>query len=61
VTYGEEDSRVRSGHGAGKLGRVCRLALSLLKQDNRIDGRLETKRLRAGWDAEYLEHLLGQL
>ena len=29
--------------------------------DDRIDGEMETKRLRAGWGAEYLEHLLGQL
>jgi hypothetical protein len=33
----------------------------MLKQDESVDGGMETKRLRAGWDTEYLEHLLGQL
>ena len=61
IAFGEEDSQVRSGDGAGNLGRVRRLSPSLLKQDDRIDGGMETKRLRAGWDTEYLEHLLGQL
>ena len=61
VAFGEDDSQVRTGNGAENLGRVRRLALSLLKQDDRIDGGMETKRLRAGWDTEYLEHLLGQL
>ena len=61
VAFGEDDSQVRSGNAADNLGRVRRLALSVLKQDDRIDGGTETKRLRAGWDTEYLEHLLGQL
>jgi predicted transposase YbfD/YdcC len=61
VAFGEDDTQVRSGNAADNLGRVRRLALSVLKQDDRIDGGTETKRLRAGWDTEYLEHLLGQL
>ena len=61
VAFGEDDSQVRSGNAADNLGRVRRLALSVLKQDDRIEGGTETKRLRAGWDTEYLEHLLGQL
>ena len=68
VAFGE-DSRPgaqrrrgqQSGAGSPNLGRVRRLALSLLKQDDRIDGGMETKRLRAARDTEYLEHLLGQL
>jgi predicted transposase YbfD/YdcC len=61
VAFGEDDSQVRTGSGAENLGRVRRLALSMLKQDESIDGGTETKRLRAAWDTEYLEHLLGQL
>lgn len=61
VAFSEDNSQVRSGHAAENLGRVRRLALSLLKQDDSIDGGIETKRLRAGWDTAYLEHLLGQL
>jgi predicted transposase YbfD/YdcC len=61
VAFGEDDSQVRTGSGAENLGRVRRLALSMLDQDDSIDGGTETKRLRAAWDTEYLEHLLGQL
>jgi predicted transposase YbfD/YdcC len=61
VAFGEDDSQVRTGNGAENLGRVRRLALSMLDQDDSIDGGTETKRLRAAWDTEYLEHLLGQL
>lgn len=61
VAFGEDDSQVRSGNAADNLGRVRRLALSMLKHDGSIDGGTETKRLRAGWDSDYLEHLLRQL
>lgn len=61
VAFGEDDSQVRTGNAADNLGRVRRLALSMLKQDDSIDGGTETKRLRAGWDPDYLEHLLRQL
>jgi predicted transposase YbfD/YdcC len=61
VAFGEDDSQVRTGSGAENLGRVRRLALSMLKQDDSVDGGTKTKRLRAAWDTEYLEHLLGQL
>jgi predicted transposase YbfD/YdcC len=61
VAFGEDDSQVRTGSGAENLGRVRRLALSMLKQDESVDGGTKTKRLRAAWDTEYLEHLLGQL
>ncbi len=61
VAFGEDESQVRSGNAADNLGRVRRLALSMLKQDDSIDGGTETKRLRAGWDSDYLEHLLRQL
>ena len=61
VAFGEDDSQVRSGNAADNLGQVRRLALSVLKRDDQIDGGTETKRLRAGWNTEYLEHLLDQL
>jgi len=59
--FGEDVSQVRSGNAADNLGRVCRLALSMFTQDDSIDGETETKRLRAGWDSDYLERRLRQL
>jgi predicted transposase YbfD/YdcC len=57
VTFGEDASRVRSGHGAENLGLVRRLALSLLKQDD-SKGSLKAKRLRAGWNNDFLLKIL---
>ena len=57
MTFHEDASRVRSGHGAENLGMLRRLALSLLKQDD-SKGSLKGKRLRAGWDNDFLLKIL---
>lgn len=57
VTFREDGSRVRAGHGAENLALVRRLALSLLKQDD-SKGSLKGKRLRAGWDNDFLLKIL---
>lgn len=57
VTFHEDASRVRAGHGAENLGMVRRLALSLLKQDD-SKGSLKAKRLRAGWNNDFLLKIL---
>ncbi len=57
VTFHEDASRVRTGHGAENLSLVRRLALSLLKQDD-SKGSLKGKRLRAGWDNDFLLKIL---
>lgn len=61
MAFGEDESHVRSGHAASNSGRVRHLALSVLKQDDQVKRGTETKRLRAGWDTEYIEHLLTPL
>jgi predicted transposase YbfD/YdcC len=57
VTFREDASRVRAGHGAENLAAVRRLALSLLKQDD-SKGSLKAKRLRAGWNDDFLLKIL---
>jgi predicted transposase YbfD/YdcC len=57
VTFHEDSSRVRAGHGAENFGLLRRLALSLLKQDD-SKGSLKGKRLRAGWDNDFLLRIL---
>jgi predicted transposase YbfD/YdcC len=57
VCFGDDASRVRTGHGPENFGLLRRLALAVLKQQkdkNSIRGR----RLIAGWDNTYLEQLL---
>lgn len=57
VVFGEDDSRVRAGHAGANLAMIRRVAVSLLR---RAPGKMTTptKRLRAGWDDEYLLQIL---
>jgi predicted transposase YbfD/YdcC len=60
VAFREDYSRVRAGHAAENLGWLRRVALALLKQDDGKDS-IKNKRLKAGWDNDFLEKLLGLL
>jgi predicted transposase YbfD/YdcC len=60
VVFREDQSRVRAGHAAENLGWLRRVALALLKQDDGKDS-IKCKRLKAGWDNDFLEKLLGLL
>lgn len=61
VTFNEDDSRVRKGHGAENLARLRHLALNILNQDqHKPKLGVKHKRLTAGWDNDYLAHLLLQ-
>jgi predicted transposase YbfD/YdcC len=58
VTFHEDGSRMRVGHGPANSALLRRLALSILKQDTRYPDSLRCKRLRAGWQTTALEHFL---
>lgn len=58
VTFSEDASRVRLGHGAANLGTVRRLALNALRLETSVKGSVATRRLQAGWDEGYLEKVL---
>jgi predicted transposase YbfD/YdcC len=58
VAFREDDSRARSGHAAENLTRLRHIALNLLKRDRSVKIGVKTKRLRAGWDNDYLWSLL---
>lgn len=57
VVFGEDDSRVREGHAGANLAMIRKVALALLK---RAPGKrtTPTKRLKAGWDDNYLLEVL---
>ena len=57
VQFGEDRSRVRTGHGPANFAWLRRLALMLLKREP-SPGSIRTKRLRAGWNDNYLLQLL---
>jgi predicted transposase YbfD/YdcC len=60
VTFGEDLSRLRVGHGAKNMAVVRHFALNLVRQvaDKRS---IKRRRKRASWDPQYLLEILGPL
>lgn len=58
VSFDEDQSRIRKGHGPENVGLLRRIAMNLVRQDERR-GSLRQKRKRAGWDDAYREEILG--
>src|ERR1039458_2519649 len=58
VGFGEDLDRKRAGHAAQNFSVLNRIALNLLKQDKTSKRGVHGKRLKAGWDSDYLLHLL---
>jgi predicted transposase YbfD/YdcC len=60
VTFGDDQSRLRTGHGAKNMAVVRHFAINLVRaiKDKRS---IKLRRKRAGWDVEYLASLLGHL
>lgn len=58
VGFGEDLDRKRVGHAAQNFSVLNRIALNLLKQDKSSQRGIHGKRLKAGWDNDYLLHLL---
>ena len=58
VTFGEDRSRLRTGHGAKNMAVVRHFALNLVRQvaDKRS---IKRRRKRAAFDPEYLLKILG--
>ena len=58
VAFNEDRMRQRDRTGIENLALLNRLAVSVLRQDKTIKAGVKCKRKRAGWDDEYLLHLL---
>jgi predicted transposase YbfD/YdcC len=60
VTFNEDQSRLRTGHGAKNMAVVRHFALNLVRQvaDKRS---IKRRRKRASWDPQYLLEILGPL
>jgi predicted transposase YbfD/YdcC len=59
VSFGEDLDRKRAGHAAQNFSLLNRIALNLLKHDKTCKLGIKGKRLKAGWDNDYLLQLLG--
>jgi predicted transposase YbfD/YdcC len=58
IAFREDDSRLRKGNGAQNFALLRRLALNLLKQEKTAKCGIKAKRLKAGWDQDYLIKVL---
>jgi hypothetical protein len=58
VTFNEDQSRLRAGHGARNMAVVRHFALNLVQQ---AADKRSIKRKRASWDPQYLLQILGPL
>ena len=58
VSFNEDQCRVRKGHAAENLSRLRRMALNLLKQEKSVKVGIKAKRLKAGWNHDYLLKVL---
>lgn len=58
IAFREDESRVRKGHGQQNLATMRHMALNLLRQETTSKGGVKAKRLRAGWDQDYLIKVL---
>jgi predicted transposase YbfD/YdcC len=58
VAFNEDRMRQRDRNGVENLALLNRLAVSLLRQDRTVKAGVKCKRKAAGWDDDYLLHLL---
>lgn len=56
-TFREDESR-KVKNAARNFSTITKIALSILKNDKTTKGSLNLKRMKAGWDEEYLSKLL---
>ena len=61
IAFREDECRLRKDHGAQNFAIVRHIALNLLKQDQQLKVGIKNKRLRAGWDQDYLLSVLQPL
>jgi predicted transposase YbfD/YdcC len=59
VAFREDDCRVRVGEAAQNFAILRRIALNLLKNEKTTKLGVASKRLKAGWNSDYLSKVLG--
>lgn len=58
ISFNEDNNRVRTGAGPANMTILRHIALNLLKHETSFKAGIQTKRLRCGWDEDYLLKVL---
>jgi len=58
VAFNEDDSRIRKDHAPENFAVIRQVALNLLRQETSAQGGVKAKRLKAGWDNDFLAQVL---
>ena len=58
VTFGEDSSRIRKGHGPENMSVLRRIAINLCKQDKKSKHSIKARRKKAAWDINYLAKVI---
>jgi predicted transposase YbfD/YdcC len=58
VVFHEDDSRIRTGHAPENMTLIRKFALNLLAKETSSKGSKKAKRLKAGWDNDFLIRVL---
>ena len=61
IAFREDDCRIRRDHGDQNFAILRHIAINLLKQEKTLRTGIKAKRLRAGWDEQYLLRVLSGL
>ncbi len=56
--FDEDSNRARAGNSAANMAVIRHIALNLIKADTSSKIGVKNRRLKAGWDNDYLEKLL---
>lgn len=59
MAYGEDQSRMREGNSAENFSILRRITLNLIRQDKTVKAGVKARRLKAGWDDNYRQKILG--
>jgi hypothetical protein len=58
IAFNEDHSRVRKDNAPQNFAVLRHMALNLLKQEKTVKAGIKAKRLKCGWDADYLLKVL---
>lgn len=61
VTFREDESRIQKDHGGENVSWLRRLAVSLIKHNTTRKASIRQKRLRAGYDFEFMLEILNSI